>query len=257
MNPFNEKYKTLSITQLLEVIDTPDNYQPAAISAAEDELIARNVSIAEMVEARAENGIRNAEKAAKSEKIKAFEDMVVNAASSVIETISPVQKTPASLTRVTLLISIVFALLGLFRLYTFYDESRYLFADNYRKVLNFTLPALFEALYLLGTAFLFWKRKKWGWIFLVIYLFFAPVGAFILFVVELWRSFFPFSASAGLMREYTRSALFGGLFYGCCIWFVYKRNVREVYKIDKYLGILAASAGALLALLVLVFAMHR
>jgi hypothetical protein len=256
-NPFAEKYKTLSTAQLLEIIDTPENYQPLAITAAEDELLDRNPYVAEMTEARAENGARNAEKEAKSEKKKSFEDKIINVAGSVIETISPVQKTPSSLNRVILLISIVFALLGLFRLYTFYDESRYLLADNYRMVLNITLPALFEGIYLLGTAFMFWKKMKWGWIFLVVYLFFAPVGAFIMFAIELWRSHFPFSASAGLMQEYTRSALFGGLFFGSCIWFAYKRSVKEVYKIDKYLGILAASAGAFLALLVLVFALHR
>src|ERR1700723_3265365 len=117
MNSFAEKYKTLSTAQLLEIIDTPENYQPLAITAAEDELLTRNLSIAEIAEARAENGARNAEKEARSEKKKAFEDKIINAAGSVIDTISPVQKTPASANRVILLISLFFGISGLLLLY--------------------------------------------------------------------------------------------------------------------------------------------
>ena len=54
MNPFAEKYKSFTNAQLLEIIDTPDNYRQLAVEAAEDELLARDISLAEIAGMRIE-----------------------------------------------------------------------------------------------------------------------------------------------------------------------------------------------------------
>jgi hypothetical protein len=252
MNPFAEKYKTLSIAQLLEIIDTPENYQPLAIAAAEDELLARNVSIAEMTESRAENELRANEKDAKIERKRAFEDKLVNAANSAIETIHPVQKTPASANRVILLISIVFAIFGLVHLYRF---AYYIIGSwhmIYHMRVSLIFPYLFQGLFLAGTAFLFWKRMKWGWIFLGVYTNFSAAGAVIAIFISLWKDLLRPGMHYGFYASAIPSFLFTGLFYGCCTWFLYKFETREIYKIDKYLSIIVAAAGVFLGLLVFV-----
>jgi hypothetical protein len=256
MTPFAEKYKTLSVAQLLEIIDTPGNYQPVAVTAAEDELLARNISIAEMAEARAENELRANEKEAKSERKKAFENKLVNAAGSVIDTINPVQKTPASLNRVILLISIVFGILGVVQVYYLVRYLPVVLNNSYHISISITMPYFFQGFYLLGTAFLFWKRMKWGWIFLGIYITYSALGAIFIMLVELWRSGILPGTPRRYYQDYAPSFLFNVLFYGCCIWFIYKSNVRELYKIDKPLAIITAAAGLFMALLVFVLALH-
>jgi len=250
MNPFAEKYKTLSNAQLLEIIDTADNYQPVAVTAAEDELLVRNLSIADMAAARAENEIAANDKAAKMERKKALEDKLINAAGVVMDTISPVQKTPASASKVILLISLVCTLLGLVRFYSIYGIMRYAFSDDYHKIWTAALPGLFEGVFLCGTAYMFWKRMKWGWIFLAVYLFFAPVGALIVLIAMFLRDIMRLSDDLHLWREYARSTIFEMLFYGTCIWFLYRSSIRALYRVDKTFGIITAAAGVFLALLV-------
>lgn len=250
MNPFAEKYKTLSVAQLLEITDTPENYQPAAVTAAEDELLARNLTLAEMTEARAENELAANERAARSDRKRAVEHRLMNAAAAVIDTISPVQKTPASEHKVILLISIVFALFGLYHFYNCFEIIRLAIVYGYHKVfLSAALPGLFEGIFLCGAAWMFWKRMKWGWILLAVYLFFAPFGALFALIAAFFRNMTLFGDGMQLWREYAQSALFGVLFFGVCIWFLYRRSIRRLYGIDKISGILTASAGVLLALL--------
>jgi hypothetical protein len=256
MNPFAEKYKTLSIGQLLEIIDTPDNYQPLAITAAEDELLARNFSIEEMSKARAENDLRANEKEAKTERKRAFENKLVDAASAVIETIHPVQKTPASVNRVILLISIVFGILGVVQVYFFVKYLPVVLHFSYHIPISMAMPYFFQGFYLLGTAFLFWKRMKWGWIFLAIYTTYSALGAIFLMLVELRRSGILPGTPHRYYPDYAPSFLFNLLFYGCCIWFIYKRDIRALYKIDKALAIIAAATGLFLMLLVFALILH-
>jgi hypothetical protein len=92
---------------------------------------------------------------------------------------------------------------------------------------------------------------KWGWVFLGIYVTYSISGAIFISLVELWRS----GVMPGTRHhyiDYAPSYLTSLLFYGCCIWFIYKNNVRDVYMIDKYLGIITAATGAFLALLTIV-----
>lgn|GEM_PF-5617313 len=252
MNPFAEKYKTLSNAQLVEIIDTPDNYQAAAVTAAEDELLARNISLEDMAEARAGNKVRTDETAAKAEKKKAFENKFVNAASLVIETISPVQKTPASVNRVILLLSIVFGIFGLVQIYHFADYEIRDLRLNYHMPISMTLPSLVQGLYLVGTAFMFWKRMKWGWVFLGIYITYSAAGTITAVLVVLFRNTFVDGLHYDFYPYNAASFLFSGLFYGCCIWYIYRANMRALYTIDKPLSIITAATGAFLALLTIV-----
>jgi hypothetical protein len=65
-----------------------------------------------------------------------------------------------------------------------------------------------------------------------------------------WRyAIFPHSG-AGLWRENLSWVPFTLLFYGCCTWFTYRRSVRSVYNIDKYLAIITAASGVFIALLI-------
>ena len=50
MNPFSDIYKALSPTELIKIIDNPDNYQPLAVEAASSELTSRQLSDEEIEE---------------------------------------------------------------------------------------------------------------------------------------------------------------------------------------------------------------
>ncbi|HZY35063.1 MAG TPA: hypothetical protein VFE53_00355 [Mucilaginibacter sp.] len=255
MNPFAEKYKTLSLAQLPDIIDTPENYEAPAISAAEDELLARNLSIEEMAEARAENELHANEKEAKAERKNAFENKLVNTANSMIDAIHPVQKPPASLNRVILLISIFFGISGLIDLYHCADYLISIWHYNMR--VSLMIPYFLLGFYLTGTALLFWKKIKWGWIFLTVYITYSASGAVFGVLFELLRRGLILGARTDYFPGNYPSLLFIILFYGCCAWFISKSETREIYKIDKYLGLITAAAGIFLTLATIVFAFHR
>jgi hypothetical protein len=54
-NPFSEQYKKLSNPELLEILDSPDDYQSLAIEAAKLELANRNLLPEQINEAQAYN----------------------------------------------------------------------------------------------------------------------------------------------------------------------------------------------------------
>ena len=53
INDFNKHYKTISDAELLDILDNARDYLPSAVEAAQKEFLARQLSEAELREARA------------------------------------------------------------------------------------------------------------------------------------------------------------------------------------------------------------
>ena len=52
MNPFEERYKTLDLIELLRILDRAEEYQPIALEAAKKELDSRNPAQEELHQAK-------------------------------------------------------------------------------------------------------------------------------------------------------------------------------------------------------------
>lgn len=255
MDQFTDKYRTLSTAALLKIIDNPGDYQPGAVEAAQMELASRNVSDEELADANAENEEQETEREARAGKMQDFMDKITNIAGSFFETVNPVQQAPVPLKRLILLLSIVFGILGLAQLYYFAYYVFMLHRYNENIPIRFLTPYLFQGIYITLTALLFWQRGKWGWIFLGIYLCFSGCGSTVVVLIEIWRN--QTHPSGNFMPINYATGLFTLLFYGGCIWLLYKPGIREIYSIDKASGIITAAVGIFIGLAVFVLVAVR
>ncbi|MEO6631391.1 MAG: hypothetical protein ABIN13_06700, partial [Mucilaginibacter sp.] len=91
MNQFTARYKTLSNADLLKIIDTPADYQPEAVEAANDELAARTLVDDELFAAREKNEALKQEQLLKSAKTKALQNKAQDIVYSITDTLNPIQ----------------------------------------------------------------------------------------------------------------------------------------------------------------------
>ena len=169
MNPFTARYKTLRNTSLLKIIDNPNDYQPLAVEAAEIELAGRLISEDEFASARAENAIEIKEKQAKNAKRTAFENKIKDISSSIIDTIHPIQQTTPSTNRMIAMLCIILGLMSVIEAFREFGFIKFMLFDA--RALGFIEGVfyLFLLLVLPVAVFLFWRRKKSGWVLFCIY----------------------------------------------------------------------------------------
>jgi len=232
-NNFSEYYKTISATELLSILDNPDDYQALAVEAARVEFSNRQLSDTEIQEARQPLIAKQIQKEKEWEKIKAVETKIKTARHTFIDTINPIQSGTPSTEKTIRLIVIIFG--GIFL---------YQFIKNFRTHLAYVkdIPRFpFESIiYLLPQILLpvatiaFWKRKTFGWILLSVFLTFSAVGAmWLLFQSFNWKP----SGFGGLDNLFPRpsptSYVIQVLFLIGTLYVLCKTNIREVFSIDK------------------------
>jgi len=89
---FNEKFKTYSNTDLLRVIENPDDYQYQAVETAKIIFSERQLSEREIKIAKDELEIERQEKSRKEQQKKVVENKVKNVGKSIFDQINPIQK---------------------------------------------------------------------------------------------------------------------------------------------------------------------
>src|ERR1700753_3721346 len=144
INPFTEKFKTLTNAQLVAVIDTPENYQPHAVSAAEAELAMRSISTEELTAIRSERQALEDEKAIKAERARILENKVRQAGAEFATFVQP-NVAPTQLNKTIVLISIIFGSFGIYQVYLlikdFIDTITYHMPFFY----SVMMPVIFQA----------------------------------------------------------------------------------------------------------------
>ena len=249
MNPFTERYKTLSNADLLKVTDNPSDYQPMAIEAAESALNQRQLTAAELEKAKAENQVKKQEKQEQTDKKIAFENKIKDIGSSIADVINPIQRTPPSANRVIAILSIVFGVLFLYQVYNQFGFIKYMLTYKDAKW-GFEMILYFLPLILLPLAtFLFWRRKKTGWILFSIFFTFSALGAVVAFISALKLNRTVYGINNILPPVSPVPILMNILFFGGCLWLIYKNDIREIYAVDKRAIIISTVIGIVLAVL--------
>ena len=227
---FSEYFKTLSTTDILEILENPHNYEPEAIEVAKDELSSRQLSEVEIEEAK-EPLIEKQEKLEqRQQKIKAIEDKVKSAGDFLSDTLNPVvTETPTA----TTYIRIITVVYGLFCLYSYITNFRglwYTILDmfHYPIAMPFVLLMILEPV----AIYLFWKRKHVGWNLLVISIVFTGVT-----VLKMLLSIIMMPETYGIYRNLSpqRSSLpylLQLLFAIGNIYVLCKPLIREVYEVN-------------------------
>jgi len=253
-NNFSEYYKTVSNAELLSILDKPAGYQEAAIEAAKKEFLDRNLSAQEIKEARQVLFERHAQKLKQREKVKEVEDKIKRTGQTLFDRLNPFHQ-GISLTEKSIRM-IVFSFSVLF-LYLFIKE----FKITLLYIKYFTESPLDSSFYLLPylllpiATFIFWKRKRIGWILLSSFVVFATVVTLVMLIQSfLWKpsgyavfdNLFPRPSTAAYIIPLI---LFIWTLYVLC-----KTNIREAFSINnqKTYASIIISGLATLALMSLV-----
>lgn len=209
-NYFKEQYQHYSTADLLKITLQPQSYQKAAVIAATDVLQNRSVTEAEREEA---------EKQCKDEVNKAPQS------GQLIHAIKGFYSMPYRWVNVILTISV------LQYLQVLYNDVSVL--DNVIHNQNFRFRSVFIGSYfdllLLPIAFyLFYKRRRWGWIFIFVansFTILPTLAYFFLYYIHVADSAFPFF-------------LFKTLLSTIFVFALWKPETRLLYNIDNKTGLL-------------------
>src|SRR5690348_12675706 len=91
-NPFTKRYQKLDNSELLHIIDFPDNFQPLAVDAARIEIESRKLTTEQLAEAKANQKRRLEEsKANDKDVMQVMGDQLKSLSSSIADTLNPIQ----------------------------------------------------------------------------------------------------------------------------------------------------------------------
>jgi hypothetical protein len=250
MNQFTPRYKKLSNADLLKIIDTPADYQHEAIEAANDELIARQLTDEELLAAREENETLRQEALLKSAKTKAWENKAQDIAYTIADTLNPIQSEKPSPPKAILWISILMILLTLYQLYSQFGLLKYMFTDgtarwNFAMMMYFFRPLIVAPI----AAILFALREKYGWVLLSGYFIYLAVNTLALLYFAFKHPIRSGDPVSGLLPSVSVDSLLGwAIFNAGCLYFMFKKDVRAVYNIELKNIAIAVGFGVLLIL---------
>jgi len=247
-NNFTELYKTLPIDKLLDIIDNPNDYQILAVETAKLELDNRQLSIDELETAKAIQADKQKEKANKLQKTKAIEDKFKSVGSSLADKLNPIQKEPPTIDRQIILISLFVGGLFFYQIYKEFNILTYFFVYDGKWDASMVFYLLFFSILPIG-GILFWLKKTYGWILLTLYFSYNTAGAVLLFFSQLNRQPIGNVALDNLFPTVSPVIYIGTfLIYGFATISMSKKNIREIYAINKQKMLFVMALGTMPAL---------
>jgi len=252
MNPFSPAYKKLDNLSLLKIIDAPADYNPEAIEAANEELTARQLTDDELAALREEISVQKQEQQLKSEKINTLKDKAKDALYTVTDSLNPIQSEKPSLPKAILWLSILMILAFLYQLYLQYGLLKYMFTyDTAKWDLTMAMYFIRPLVIMPVAAILFVLRKNTGWVLLSGYLTYLAINTIALEYID-----FKYQPEPGIsnpldqLQSPAPSGSLAGwtIFIAGCLYFIYKKDVRDVYHITTKNILVAAVIGVLLML---------
>lgn len=232
-NNFIEYYKTISDTELLSILDNPQDYQELAVEAAKQEFSNRQLSDTAIQEARQPLLAKQMQNEKEREKVKAVESKIKSAGHTFIDTINPIQPGIPSTEKTIRLIVIIFGGIFLYQFISGFRENLAYIKD----IPGFpfeSIAILLPQILLPAATIAFWKRKTLGWTLLTIFLTFSAVGALWLFFQSFNRNPSGFAGLDNLIPRLSPTTyIIQLLFSGVTIYVLCKPNIREVYSVDK------------------------
>jgi hypothetical protein len=228
-NQFSNYYKTIGNAELLNILNHPGDYQPAALEAAKQEFSDRQLSEIDIKEARQLLIDKQLRKQRQKEKIKSIEIRIKAGGDTLIDTLNPIQRgIPTVEKRIRWIVIVMgilflFNFIGDFKTHLFYAKgiSRFPIESTIYLGILLLLPI---------AIFTFWKKFKIGWILLMIFSVFSIVG--VLIQTLMWNStrspLDTFFSQPSISTLIIQLAFFGGLAYVLC-----KQNIRNEFSVSE------------------------
>jgi hypothetical protein len=231
-NEFAERYKKMSNSELMEVLQNPSHYQPSALSVARSVFASRQLSEIEIKEAKQFLLSEKRKKEKQHEKIEAAKAKVTDAGNALLDTVNPIQTTTASAEKYIRLITLAFTGILIYKIIVNLDLFSAIATGDSHEFFGYTLY-IFPVLVELIAVLLFWLRKQSGWILLAAFCSFSVIGnlhglyyAILLqFKESTFLNFFPAPSPVAYIISI--------LFYLGTFLVLKKQDIREIYKINK------------------------
>ncbi len=230
---FKEYYKTISNSELLHILENPNDYQSAAVEAAKQEFAARQLTETEIKEAKEPLISAQLKKEKQKEKVKIFENRVRNTGYSLLDSLNPIQTGIPTIEKSIRLIVIVFSVLFFYQVIKDFK----LFIAYAQDFLRFPLISsliLLPIILLPVAIFTFLKKWQIGWTLLTTFLTFSIVSVmWALYQSLSWRP----SGLTGLDNLFPRPSpmtyIIQLLFFVGTLYLLSKRNMRDPFSISK------------------------
>lgn len=231
MNQFSERYKSLSNSELLKIIDNAADYQPLAVETARREINARKLTDLELDKAREELRYIQEKENQKEAKKRELTQNVRKIVMYISDALNPIQKSPVSTGRLINLISLVFAGIAVYIVIKGIGMLNFMFTENEEwdfSVVLYLLPLIWLPL----ATILFWARKRLGWTLLSIYLSYNAVILIDTLIIT-WNFEPTGIAALDSMATSPVVSLMTLIFYVATICSVSQKKLRSVFNINK------------------------
>ena len=253
MTEFTEIYKKLSNTELLQIISESHNYKPEAVETAKDEIASRDLTQQELENAKNEVELRIRTKQLKAQNLSKKKQLYIDGLKPFLESINPIQKGSQSSEKIFRLTIVITLLIIATLIYDLSGFIRYLFSSSLSDLdlsgVLYIAPLIIAVIGL----FLYWKRKRVGWIlltFLFSYSFFGTIS--MLFYDLFTYSNDDFNIDYSLFETSKLIAIVSALFYGGLLYINCKRELRESFEVTNRL-MLTLLATSIVVVMILLF----
>ncbi len=240
---FAEYYKRISNTELFDILNNAEAYQPSAIEAAKNELSNRSLSEIEKGIANEPLIVKQLKKDRQAEKNRVLQEKINGAGESIFHAVKPDDTEEQLVNKKILFIVIIY---GVYFVLTVTKE----FLTIVGLIMEITDSPFLVSFYLLplitipAALVTFWKRKTIGWSLLVLCVSFNAASNLIMLYKILFEK-----ASMLYYDNIYRSPVRGtNIFYLfiliSILYVLCKKNIRDIYKIDapKMAGLLFIGA---------------
>lgn len=243
LNPFTERYKQATNTELQRIIENSDDYQPLAVEAAKAEIESRKLTDSELHAVKEELRLERIDSEQKELKKQEKINKVKNLANRALDNLNPIQEAPVKTDKLINLISILFGGLALYQIIKEFGMLKFMFSSlgewDSSMVLYF-LPKVLLPIALI----LFWFHKKLGWVLLSFYLCFSALNSLNIISIT-WKTQLTGNAALDNLFPVTSPIVFimTFVFFTGTLWVINRQDMRETFRVDKKtrIGTLVAS----------------
>jgi hypothetical protein len=252
MNTYSEYYKTITNSDLLEIIQNPSYYQPLALEAARMELANRELSETEVTQAREEVFQREQKKRIQKQNIESLQNKVKIAGITILDTLDPIQRSPITSDKIIRVVSFTYGAIFLLQVITDFNlVISYISEIPSSPIvsLSYLIPLFLIPI----AAYNFYKRKGIGWTLLTIFVTFSAVFGFSLLYQSIQWKGYEFAALNDLFpRPSPTTITLQITFLLATAYVLCRKDIRYKFQVGRQ-ELLSTILGTCLAALIFMF----
>lgn len=229
---FADRYQKMSNAQLLELLQNPAHYQLEAFLVAKAEFAARQLSDSDIEEAKQALLSKKLQKEKQDEKLDATKAKLLDAGNSLYDTVNPVQSTAPTAEKLIRLVSLVFAVLVVFKIVTNANQFYGLLTGDSYGSFGYTI-ILFPVLVQITAIVFFWMRKHIGWILLAAFCSYSLVQQLYALYLSITLQFGYDGFSQFFPSPPPAAFIISIIFYAGTLLVMKRPDVMEIFKMDK------------------------